>query len=75
MLNFASPKGIEYMIMQSSESADTLIALFASARIQGYEDPYEIADEVFRQAGVNPEDLLENDRLKVNEAVSNLWRY
>lgn len=75
MFDFLHPEGPEFMVMQSSESADTLIALFASARIQGYKDPYEIADEVFRQAGVDPEDLLENDRLKVNEAVNNLWRY
>ena len=75
MIDFIHPRGIENMVMQSSESADTIIALFASARVQGYEDPYEIANEVFRQAGVDPKDLLENDRLKVNEAVNNLWRY
>ena len=73
MLDFVNPKGIECMIMQSDEDADRVIALFESAAAQGYDDPVAIESEIYRQAGVNPEDFNILDRQKIQNAVNNLW--
>ena len=73
VFDFLHPQGPEMMVMQSHEDADAIIALFCSAKAQGYEDPQAIAEEIFYQAGVDPADLLDNDRMKINEVVNNLW--
>lgn len=65
--------GIEYSIMQTDEDVDRVIALFASAAAQGYESPVDIESEVYRQAGVNPENFNDVDKERIQSAVNKLW--
>lgn len=73
MIDFTHPHGLEFMIMQTDEDADRVIALFASAAAQGYENPVEIESEVYRQAGVDPSEFNYLDRQKIQSAVNKLW--
>jgi hypothetical protein len=73
MFDFMNPQGLECMIMQNNADADDVISLFASAAAQGYDDPTEIEDEVFRQAGVDPSNLTYFEKQRIQEAVNQLW--
>lgn len=65
----------DFYMMNSSQDADKVIALFESAIAQGYH-PEAVEQEVYDQAGVDPADLTDFDKrrilLKVNEAYESM---
>ena len=64
--------GIDCMVMQSDVDADKVISMFKSAILQGY-NPVTVEPEVWRQSGVDPADLTEFDKQRIQTKVSEIW--
>lgn len=64
---------IDYMVMQSSEDADKVIECFESAIMQGYH-PNEVEQEVYRQAGVDPNTFMWYDKERIQRRVEEIYR-
>ena len=64
--------GIDCMVMQSSYDADRIIQLFNSAIEQGYH-PNDVEQEVYRQAGVNPNTLTWYDKQHIQNKVEEIY--
>ena len=64
--------GMDAMIMQSSEDADKVIAMFDSAIQQGFH-PEAVEQDIYEQLNVNPNDLTDYDKVRISHAVNKLW--
>lgn len=73
MYGITGINSIDYRIMNSDAAVSTVVALFESAAEQGY-SPKDVEDEVFRQAGVDPDDLTLADKERIQVSVNEIWR-
>jgi len=64
--------GMDAMIMQSSEDADKVIAMFDSAIQQGYH-PEVVEQDIYEQLNINPDNLTDFDKVRISHAVNKLW--
>ena len=64
--------GMDAMIMQSSENADKIIAMFDSAIQQGCH-PEVVEQDIYEQLNINPDNLTDFDKVRINHAVNKLW--
>lgn len=64
--------GMDAMIMQSSEDADKVIAMFDSAIQQGFH-PEAVEQDIYEQLNINPADLTDYDKVRISHAVNKLW--
>ena len=64
--------GMDAMIMQSSEDADKVIAMFDSAIQQGYH-PEVVEQDIYEQLNINPDNLTNFDKVRISHAVNKLW--
>lgn len=73
MYGITGINSIDYRIMNSDAAVDTVVALFKSAAEQGY-TPKEVENEVFLQAGVDPDDLTSADKELIKISVNGIWK-
>ena len=64
--------GMDAMIMQSSEDADKVIAMFDSAIQQGFH-PEVVEQDIYEQLNINPDNLTDFDKVRISHAVNKLW--
>ena len=71
-MDFRLAYGNQCHIMQSSEDADKVIAMFDSAIQQGFH-PEAVEQDIYEQLNVNPNDLTDFDKVRISHAVNKLW--
>ena len=69
---FGFPSGLENMIMNSSENADRLIEAFKDAIDEG-KNPEDIEAEIYEELGINPNDIIHSDRVRILDEVNEYW--
>lgn len=69
---FGFPNGLENMIMNSSENADRLIEAFKDV-IDAGENPEFYEAEIYAKLGINPDDIIHSDRIRISEEVNQYW--
>lgn len=64
--------GFDYYVMNSDMAANKVIRAFEQAISQGY-FPNDIEQEIYRQTNVNPNDLSDFDKNRIQLKVSEIW--
>jgi hypothetical protein len=62
----------DYYVMNSDEVADKIIETFADYIARGYH-PNDVEWAVYQDAGVNPGDLTDYDKRRIQTRVSEIW--
>ena len=69
---FGFPEGLENMIMNSSELADKVINAFKDV-IDAGGNPEDIEAEIYEELGINPNDIIHSDRVRILDEVNEYW--
>ena len=72
-LNLKEYNSYHYLIMQSAENTDKLIACFEKYIKRGY-NPNVILEDVFEECGLSQDDIEEPDVIRLKETVEKLYR-
>ncbi len=62
----------DYYVMNSDEAADKIIKTFADYIACGYH-PNDIEQTVYLETGINPGDLTDYDKRRIQTRVSEIW--
>ena len=73
MFNITGNQAFDYYIVESDTKRQKLENLFEQAIRQGY-DPNDIQDEIYRQVGFGPNELLDTDRQTLQRKVETWFR-
>lgn len=65
--------GVDLAIMESQQNADRLISCFEQAIRAGY-NPNDVANRIYKETGIMPEDLTAFDRKRVERKVEEVYK-